>query len=47
MPVGRKYGPELNCIVAMCMGVDFKKRPTAIDLCRELRAVMARKGIPV
>lgn len=47
MPVGRKHGPELNCIVGTCMNADFVRRPTAMDLCQELRRVMLIKGIPV
>lgn len=43
-PLGRKYGAELNCLVASCLNADYIRRPTALDLCSEVRKVMVRKG---
>lgn len=47
MPCGDKRGKELNCFVAMCLSPDYKRRPTAVDVCAELRKEMVKRGMPV
>lgn len=47
LPCAKRYGAELNCLVAACLSERFEKRPTAVSLCDEIRKVMISKGFQV
>lgn len=47
LPCGKNYSAALNCLVAACLSPEFQKRPTAVGLCDEVRAVMVAKRYQV
>lgn len=44
-PCGSQYGNSLNSIVQQCLHRDWRKRPTAADVARQVQSVVRRKGL--